>query len=211
ELIDLAEGFKERTPVQLCGVRNGDEVQLRVKVIEDKPKQTVAQRLAEIRAAAKSPDENNDTMTASEALAFFLRFSFRKLKITGKERGKAPARCLNFSPRSLIGEIALDLLESCNTWKYAPGPELNGLVRELLNLQGYKQGTSREFDARERAIWITAQLPDIGRRALAREVNVNVTTVLQWRKDPDFNERVQRQTEWNNKLKTRANNPLDKA
>jgi transposase-like protein len=106
--------------------------------------------------------------------------------------------------QSLIGQIAFDLLESCECWNYSPGPELVQLIGELLGQRNYKQGASREFEARERAIHAFAQTPGIGIREVSREVGVNVTTVARWRKDPDFNESVKRATEHINTLKTRG-------
>jgi hypothetical protein len=199
ELIDLVENAKGQTPVRLCPIPVRDEscpesstVGLRfgVKVIGPKPKQDVAAGNAET-------EENADEITAAEALAFFLRTLLRDLKVAEKESGAAPVRVGKLCSRSLIGQIAFDLLESCECWNYSPGPELVQLVGELLDQRSYKQGASREFDAREQAISIIAQRPDVGGRELAKEVKVNVSTVSRWRKDPDFNERVKRKTEWN--------------
>jgi uncharacterized protein YfcZ (UPF0381/DUF406 family) len=82
-------------------------------------------------------------------------------------------------PRSLIAEIVCGLLERCQDCNCSPGPELVGLIRELLDVQSYKQGAPREFDDRERAISILAQI-----RELARQVDVNPTTVSRWRHSP---------------------------
>jgi len=173
ELIDLVAHFKERTPVQLYLIPGQDEsgskcLQIGVKVIGAKPKRDV---VADVSAASKiENEEENDAMSASEALALLLRILLGDLKFAEKQPGAAPVRQQNLPSRGLIGEIAQDLLESCGTWNYSPGPELIQLFRELLNRQSYKAGTSREFDARRQAIWITAQQPDISARALAKEV-----------------------------------------
>jgi hypothetical protein len=202
ELIDLVENGEERTLVHLTMTRVLDDscpvsvggLRLGAKVIGKRVKPDLAER--EIKT-----DEHSDAVTASEGLAFHLRILLGKLKHAEKQRRAAPVRKLNLSSRSLIGETALELLESCRDWGYPPGPHLTSLLRELLNLEGAKHGESREFEAREQAISITAQLPDIGPRALAKELSVQASTVSRWRKDPDFKEEVRLKTEWINSLK----------
>jgi hypothetical protein len=131
------------------------------------------------------------SLTASEALAFFLRIDLRQLKYAEKQHKAAPARTLKLVPRSVIAEIAMDLLENCVAANRAPGPFLNELLRELLNIEGYKHGASRQWEAQEQAAFIIAQYPAVHTRELARIVKVNPSTVSRWRRSSEFNARVQ--------------------
>jgi hypothetical protein len=209
ELIDLVEGGEERTLVHLTMTKILDDsraesaggLRLGVKVIGKKPKQNIAQESADLVENETETDEQSDAMTASEGLALFLRIILGELKHAEKQRSAAPVRQLKLTSRSLIGETSLDLLESCQAWNYPPGPYLNSLLRELLDLEGAKHGASREFEARQQAIFILAQIPRLGVRQLAKEVEVDKSTVSRWRKDPNFNEEVRRQTERINSLK----------
>jgi hypothetical protein len=112
---------------------------------------------------------------------------------------------LNLVPRSLIAEIALYLLESCQSWKYPPGRWLNSLMRELLNLERYRQGMSRDFETQERAAYIVAQAPKVRTRELARTLHVNASTISRWRRSPEFKQMVERKKEVLEVLKA---NPL---
>jgi hypothetical protein len=189
ELIDLVERSDERSLVRLevihdrDGSRGVSRVRVRVIGFVDAPP-----------AGKVETDEKKNAMTASEALAFALRLSLAELKRAERQRAR-PVRDLRRPSRSWIGEIALDLLNRCEVRKYSPGPKLSALFRELLNLQSYKHGTPRSFNARERAISIIVQQPDIGVRKLAGLVNVHPSTVTRWYQDPDFDERIRSATE----------------
>lgn len=209
ELLDLVEHFKERTLVQMFIYKTADGAGLRygIKAIgkkTSKTKQETTRRLAEIIAAHKRTqnDEKKNAMTASEALAFFLRISLRELKHAERTRKAAPVRALKQVPRSLIAEIAMDLLGSCETWNYSPGPSLNALLRELLNVESYKHGTLRHVDAQEKAIFIIAQAPTVHTRELARILEVNASTISRWRRSAGFKERVERTEQWIASLKS---------
>jgi hypothetical protein len=162
-----------------------------------------AWRFAEIMAAQKrmQDDDQKEGMTASEALAFLLRIFLRELKHAEKNRKAAPVRTLNLVPRSLIAEIAMDLLGSCETWGHPPGPLLNSLIRELLNLEHDRQGMSRDVETQERAAGIVAQAPAVRTRELARALHVNASTISRWRRSPEFKQMVERKKE---ALKARA-------
>jgi hypothetical protein len=147
-------------------------------------------------------DDHKEGMTASEALAYLLRILLRELRHAEKTRKAAPVRSMNLAPRSLIAEIAMDLLGSCETWAYPPGPLLNSLIRELLNLEHDKQGMSRNVDAQEGAADILARNPTVPTRELARALHVNASTISRWRGSPEFKQMVERKTE---ALKDRAN------
>jgi hypothetical protein len=134
-------------------------------------------------------------MSASEALAFFLRLDLRALKHDQKMRQAAPVRTLNHVPRSLIAEIAMDLLGSCQTWEYPPGDLLISLIRELLDTDNDRQGMSRDVETQERAASIVAQIPTVGTRELARALHVNASTISRWRKSPEFKKLVEQKVE----------------
>jgi DNA-binding MurR/RpiR family transcriptional regulator len=102
---------------------------------------------------------------------------------------------LNRVPRSLIAEIAMDLLGSCETWEYPPGHFLNGLVRELLNLDHDRQGMSRDVERQELAAAIIAQAPKVGTRELAKALHVNASTISRWRRSPEFKKLVEQKVD----------------
>jgi hypothetical protein len=198
ELLDLVEHFEEQTLVQTFIYRPGEKVELRfgVKVLGSQEEGDNARRLAEMIAAHKrmQDDDHKEGMTASEALAHLLRILLRELRHAEKAHKAAPVRTMNLVPRSLIAEIAMDLLGSCETWAYPPGPLLNSLIRELLNLDRDKQGMSRNVDAQEGAADILAQDPTVTTRALARALNVNASTISRWRRSPKFKQMVERKS-----------------
>jgi hypothetical protein len=174
ELIDLVEGFDRRTLVQVVFSKTPDEAGLQFGI-----KRTGKRK--------QNTDEQN-ALTASEALAYFLRTELRNLKYAEKKRKAAPVRRSKLVPRSVISEIAMDLLDSCTD---APGPFLNQLVRELLNVGTDKHGEPRQFEAQEQAASIVAQYPTVPTRALARVVKVNPSTVSRWRRSSEFQARVE--------------------
>jgi hypothetical protein len=196
---------KEQTLVQPFVYRPTERVELRlgVKVADSQPDGGKARRFTEIMAAHKrmQDDDEKEGMTASEALAFLLRIFLRELKHAEKNRKAAPVRTLSLVPRSLIAEIAMDLLGSCETWGHPPGPLLNSLMRELLNLEHDRQGMSRDVETQERAAGVVAQAPAVRTRELARALHVNASTISRWRRSPEFKQMVERKRE---ALKARA-------
>lgn len=199
EILDLVEHFEERKLVQLFVYRPSKKVELhiRAKVLPTVEPTDKTQRLAEMIAVGKQflHEQHNDALTASEALAFFLRTSLRELKHAEKLRKAAPVRALKLLPRSLIAEIAMDLLASCETWGYPPGHSLNNLIRELLNLEHDRQGMSRDVETKERTARILAQAPTVRTRELARALHVNASTISRWRKSPEFKRMIEREAE----------------
>jgi hypothetical protein len=193
ELLQLIEHFKERNLVELFVYRARKEVALRFGVKALPEKTDEARQLAEMIAIGKriNSEPNKKGMSASEALAFFLRMDLRALKNEERERNAAPVRALKRVPRSLIAEIAMDLLGSCETWGYPPGHFLNSLVRELLNLDQDRQGMSRDVERQELAAAIVAQAPEVGTRQLAKAVHVNASTISRWRRSAEFKKLVE--------------------
>jgi hypothetical protein len=102
-----------------------------------------------------------------------------------------------------VGEIALQLLESFDWTGGSPGPYLNALFRDLLDLEGQKQGLSRQMDAQQRAVSILAEQPQITTRALARMVKVNPSTVSRWRQSPQFQKKVESIKQFKARIKSR--------
>jgi hypothetical protein len=172
ELIDLVEDFNGQALVQIVFSKTPDGAGV---------------QFGTTRKRKQNPDEQN-LLTVSEALAWFLRLELRTLKHAEKKRAAAPVRTSNLVPRSVISEIAMDLLDSCTD---APGPFLNQLVRELLNVGTDKHGEPRQFEAQEQAASIVAQYPTVPTRALARVVKVNPSTVSRWRRSSEFQARVE--------------------
>jgi len=165
ELIDLVEGYKESVPVQLLGRREAQGLRLIIKQAGKKTKP-------------------RDALPASEALAFVLRIMLRELKQAERKRD-APARTLKLLPRSVIGEVALDLLESCQLWRWPPGPFLCELLRELLNLDHHPEAAPNA-DIQEQIAFVVAQHPSIKTRELYRMFGINPGTISRWRRSSAF-------------------------
>jgi hypothetical protein len=148
--------------------------------------------LAEFSALRKLAvkSENKNSLTAAEALAFFLRIHLRDLKYHEQKRSAAPARRLGLLPRSVIAEIALDLLESCRTRNCSPSLHLTILLRELLNLD-VDRGLTLHKEAKEWMAFVIASRPAVSTRDLARAIRVNASTVSRWRKSPEFKEKIE--------------------
>ena len=146
ELIDLVEGYNEEAKVQLVGHKEGQGLRFLVNKLE-KPK-------------------SGEGMSASEALAFFLRILLRELRLS-ERKGKAAVRADGLFPRGLIGEIALDLLIGCQVAQCAPGPMLGALLQELLQ-RDTAPASSPRSNLHEKIAFIVAQHPSIKTRELAR-------------------------------------------
>jgi hypothetical protein len=132
--------------------------------------------------------------TAGEVLASELRMvlaSLREAERAQRHRksSKSPVRDAGMLPRSMLSEVAVDLLRDCKDGQYPPGHELVCLIRELLNVDLANKDASREYTARELAINLVAAGYS-GVRDLARVVRVSPSTVSQWLRDPSFNEAV---------------------
>lgn len=164
-------------------------------LVEPRNKATRADIAASLRLARQAecePERKRVPADAGELLALLLRFELVRLK--GATRSKragvstrTPVRDNNMLPRSVIAECAFDLLEDCETRRSSPGPELLELVRELLDLPVVT--ADPKFEARYVASWILAQAP-VGVRSLAKNVGVSPSTVVEWRRDPAFNDQV---------------------
>ena len=92
----------------------------------------------------------------------------------------------------MIAWVATDLLGSCELWNYSPGPQLNGLIRELLNVDSNKAGATRHVEEQKQAAFIIAQDPKVHTRELAKKLDVNASTISRWRRNPEFKKEVER-------------------
>jgi len=198
ELLNLAENFEERTLVRsfVYKTTDGRGLRIGIKVPRKKTKKTRRDKIAEIAeiiaAGKRLQTDERTALTASEALAFFLRICVRDLKHAERIRNAAAVRTQGLVPRSVIAEVATDLLGSCELWNYSPGPQLNALIRELLNKDRNRQGATRHVDAQEQASFIIAQNPTVHTRELARKVGVDASTISRWRRTPEFKKKVER-------------------
>ncbi len=129
-------------------------------------------------------------LSAADALAFFLRIDLRKLKWLERKRSGAPVRNFGLLPRSVIGEVALDLFDCCRTRNCPPGYHLMHLLRELLNLDVDRRLTAHD-KAKARVAFDIARNPKITTRELARSIDMEPSTVLRWRKSFEFKKQVE--------------------
>jgi transposase-like protein len=196
ELLDLVEHFRQQNPVQLYVYRPTEKPEV-LKIAVGQGEGDQAPRFAELKVADKrlQDEDRKEGMSASDALAFILRMFLRTLKHAEKNREAAPVRTKKLVPRSLIAEIAMDLLETCASFGYPPGPLLNSLVRELLNLDRDRQTMSRDVETQQWAAFALAEFPTVGTRKLAKALDVNPSTISRWRRSPDFQEMIQREAE----------------
>jgi hypothetical protein len=135
--------------------------------------------------------------TVGEALAFFLSIELRALK--GAQA--APVRVGGRLPRSTIAFIAQDLLQ--NYTVSPPGPYLQELIFDLLNIPRPSAEEVEQYAARERAVYIVAQMPKLSSEIIAKQVGVDRTSLSRWKNEKRFQERVSQIREW---LKSRGVN-----
>jgi hypothetical protein len=194
-LLRLVDHFKERARVSIMFRVEGGALKHEVIVAEQQPSNLVRD-LAEILATQQRIEkkDEDDQMTASEALAYFLKLHLADLK-DAKRRGSPGARAGDRVPRSVIAEMAADLLQSSELWGYPPGPRLVALFRELLNIESIRQGHPRALPAQSRAAELLARDPRLGPTQLAKQAGVNKSSVSRWLKDPSFKAKVVRAKE----------------
>lgn len=173
-LIDLVEGHREATPVQIVGRKEDGGIRLTVKLLD----------MTAISA---------DALSASEALSLFLRIMLRELRHSERARKAAPVRTLKLVPQSVIAEIAYDLLEGCAAKKRAPGLILCELVRDLLHLDHHPEAV-QNVDAQEKIALVVAQNPAIPTRELHRMFGLDPGSISRLRKKPSFKKAVEHWT-----------------
>jgi hypothetical protein len=122
--------------------------------------------------------------TVGESIAFFLMLELMRLK--GSKN--APVRAGGKLPRSTIAFLAWDLLTSYRV--SPPGPYLKKLLSLLLEIPRPRGKELNRFAARYQAAFILAEAPDLDDQTIADELGVDRTSVLRWRKERDFQQRV---------------------
>ena len=193
ELLDLVEHFNERTVVQPMVGKTADGAGLKLGIKLPGKKTKKKKREPEyITVGQRILDDGKYELTASEALAFFLRICLRDLKHAVRRGNAAPVRTEKLVPRSVIAWVATDLLGNCGVWNYSPGPHLNTLIRELLNVDTDKAGAIRHVEEQKEASFIIAQDPTVPTRELARQLGVDASTISRWRRSPEFKKEVER-------------------
>lgn len=120
--------------------------------------------------------------TVAEVLSFLL---LAQLALLGDGRN-APVRTKGKLARSTIAAVAFTLLEDG-----AIGNYLVGLIRALLNVTTHSNEEQRNFEARQAAAQIYAQVAKVSLRQVAKAVNVNPSTVSRWLKEESFCQAVE--------------------
>jgi hypothetical protein len=123
---------------------------------------------------------------AGELLAYHLIGQLRL--VDGKPA--SPVRTKGRLARSRIAAAAIVLLE--DKFDGPPGPNMIRLLRALLNIDVPDSETTQLFWARHVAADILAQDPTRSLRAVARMVNVSAITLSRWKKEPEFNEAIEK-------------------
>jgi hypothetical protein len=154
-----------------------------------KDQEPVRTRTALIEANAEKNDETG-TLTVGGWLAFLLKLEVEKLERAEKD-GQQPGRGGEHLPRSVISEVAVDMLEDCFARQYSPTLELLELVRVLLKVDRPKAEGPRRVAERERAIQILADDDKIPRSQLAKSIGVHRSTIYEWMSDPEFMRQVE--------------------
>jgi hypothetical protein len=124
-----------------------------------------------------------------------LRTELKKLRTGEKTPGGAPVRRRKVLPRPVIADIAMTMLDGCHA---PPKESLLTLLEELLDLDIHR-ATVDSFPSKEfkRAAIVegglAAEGKKIGVRELARGLSVSPSTIIMWRRKPEYQERVQEQ------------------
>jgi hypothetical protein len=137
---------------------------------------------------------NSDPAT-KEAVAEWLRTELKKLREGENTPGGAPVRRRKALSRPVIADIAMTMLGVCEA---PPEKNLLRLLEELLGLDTHRAAMdstpSKEF---KRAASIEGHLAaegiNIGVRELARNVSVEPSTIIVWRRKPEYAEMVQQE------------------
>jgi hypothetical protein len=130
-------------------------------------------------------DSNWET---KEVVARWLRNELKALREAEAKTGSAPARRKVALSRTMISDIALELLECIG------GESLICLFQELLDVDRHRKCSSENFIQLDGAAQSEAQLElqgvQMGVRAFASLMAVSPSSVTRWTKNPAFRERV---------------------
>jgi hypothetical protein len=140
----------------------------------------------EAAEAIESPEPEK-----KEEAARWLRWELKRLDILQQQNGGALVLTGEALSRVVISDLAITLLQYCNG---KPGLNLVYLIAELLGVDCHRTSLTKQ----ERKKWhlsnIVASLNILGEqwsdRKLAKIVGISPTTVAEWKRDPEFSDRV---------------------
>ncbi len=133
-------------------------------------------------------DQINKAFELTERAAEWLRIELKNLRDGEKVEGKAPVLTGQSLSRLLIADLAMTMVEGLEE---QPGPELIALLMELLNVDRHRRSlAAAHSEEKNRAVYLEAQVPNIGVRELAKAAGVAPSTITAWRRDPDYEKHV---------------------
>jgi hypothetical protein len=109
----------------------------------------------------------------------------------GRDTGKAPVLSGGHVPRSVIHDIAVEMLTACIERQESPSHELAVLLATCLRVDRHRRASGRGIETRQKCIVAEAQIPDVGTRELAKACGVNPSTVSRLRNDPQYMREVE--------------------
>jgi hypothetical protein len=123
-----------------------------------------------------------------EAVASWLRRELKVLREAEGKSGEAPVRRKAALSRSLISDVAIELLECIG------GESLICLFQELLDIDRHRKSIAENFAQLDQAAEMQAQLElqgrNMGVREFAGHMSVAPSSVTRWRKSPMYRERL---------------------
>jgi hypothetical protein len=130
-------------------------------------------------------DSNWET---KETVASWLRKQLKVLREAESEAGTAPVRRGRALPKTMISDIAIELLECIG------GESLVCLFQELLDIDRHRKSLAEGYTQLDRAAEADARFElqgvKMGVRAFAKHLSVSPSTVTRWRKSLAFCQRV---------------------
>lgn len=148
--------------------------------------ETIADRGGFARKVATKALTGNENF--SEQVSRWLRNELSSLREGEKTTGAAPVLAGNAMSRVVIADIAMTMIESLD----APGDELLALLMELMNLDRHRRSLAGRSGSKFKfACQIEAQVPKIGVRKLAEKIDVAASRITEWRKNPDYDSKVE--------------------
>jgi hypothetical protein len=130
---------------------------------------------------------------SKEQVAVWLSSELNKLREGERCPGAAPMRRGQALPRAEMADLAMTMLEACET---APGENLICLLQELLDVDRHRKAlASKHSEKLERAAYVEAQYAlegrELGVRELARLLSVGPSTVNFWRSSKSYLEAIE--------------------
>jgi hypothetical protein len=188
DLIDAALEFRmqdQLTWYRETDADTGSTTNLSYEITR-KSHRTKSTRRTALSAYARSNKED-EVDTVIECIANLLLFRLIDLN---EHQGESPVRLHRLISHRDISDIVVDLLDCCRVFLLSPGPQLISLTESLLSASSSRLTASRHFDARQQAINIDSEHFGLSTRVLAEKVGVHGTTVMRWRKDPSYQNKV---------------------